>query len=175
MEKPNFQGKKYSLCFRLSGKRKKILRTIFEYFDLDGLKEQLDYWKYAALVNEIGMYDSGNERRQLIEFCADLEKVIEVFYVMSKHKKKQLQRIPAEYKKEWKKFNRCAILTKNEKSNLEGVLKMFSEKHIRLYALAEVTDMLEAVVTLKEPDDRNRHSSISFFLCINALLNLIYT
>lgn len=175
MEKSNFRVKEYSLVFLLSGKRKKVLKTIFEYFDLDGLKEHLEYWEYAGLVNEIDLFDSGRERRDLIEFCDDLEKVFEAFYIIGKYKERQLKNIPDEYKKVWEDFNICTVLSEEEKANLDGVLKSFSKKYDRLYALAEVVDMLEAVVTLKNEYNRHKHSAVPFFMCLNAIINSVYS
>jgi len=175
MNKPDFDIKEYSLVYGLSGSRKKILRTVFGDYDLDGLKHHFEYWKHAALVNDISLYDSGKGRRQLICFCEDLEKLFEAFYVISRHKKKQLARIPTEHKKIWKNGNKCTILTKDEKRSPDAVLKLFSQKYKWLYTQAELVEMFECVITLENGDRGHLNGAISLFMCVNALLSLVYS
>ncbi|NLR67312.1 hypothetical protein HGH92_23610 [Chitinophaga varians] len=174
MNKEDYNIKEYSLVYGLSGSPKKILQTVFGDYDLDGLKHHFEYWKYAALGNNISLYDCGKERRMLIGFCEDLEKVLEAFYVLSKHKKKQLERIPSEHKKIWKKCNKCSVLSKDEKKNPDAVLKLFSKKYKRLYAKAELVEMFECVITLEKGDRGHLNGAVSFFMCVDALLSLLY-
>ncbi|MBS0027081.1 hypothetical protein [Chitinophaga hostae] len=174
MENPGYEHKRHSLFIKLSAKKKHVLRAIFEDFGLDDLKDSFEHWKYASLTNEIGLYETGEERRILLEFYDDVLRMFEAFFIQSGRRKRMLKRLPAEYRKHWKKSDRCKALSKEERRDTSQVLLLFTKKYNRLYCIAEAIDMLECVITSQSTDKWERESAISLFLCLQAMLNLAY-
>ncbi|ASZ13726.1 hypothetical protein KTO58_05565 [Chitinophaga pendula] len=174
MEEAISKLKRHSLCLQLSGTREVKLELIFDYFDLKELKLHLDYWKYACLVNEIDLYASAEERSSLMAFCKDIEKLMEGFYILSRHEDKRIEVMTLRYIKKWREKNRCDSLSKAEQQKPGHVLKWFAEKYRYEYALAEIMDMLDAVINLRQYDSYYRHSTVFFFMAINAFVSMVY-
>lgn len=173
----NYQddSKKYSLYYQLRGSRQEILSEVFKNIDLDGMRERLQAWLYACLIDNWGAYDRGDDRKMLMKFCEDLERVIEAFYIESRVRERLLQKSIPEVRKVMKKYNKCYALSKAERQNPASILKEFAKSYRKRYVKAELYSMLEVVVTSEDDNtDRERFSAITFFQCLSSLVKLLY-
>lgn len=174
MKKSQDKKMEYTLHYQLRGSRQEILSVVFSNFDLDSMRERLQAWLHICLTNDYGGYDTGEDRKMLMSFCEDFERIIEAFYIESKAREKALQMLKGEARKLFKKLNKCVALSKEERENTLPVLIEFAKSYKKRYVRAELLCMLESVIICDDDIGRERFSALTFFQCVNSLVGLIY-
>ena len=157
------------------------LREAFKTFQLDELKKELKRWLYVAISNNNSIYEDDMERRNLIRFRKEFKKLSEALYVINKsHRPKKekdwLNRQTLEIREEIEKFNQPTTLNKEQLADPMPVVKRFCSRFTRQYAIREMRDWLEAVITYdgKYPKAVCREYLLIFYECLICLIECAF-
>jgi hypothetical protein len=157
------------------------LREAFKTFQLDELKRELKRWLYVAISNNNSIYEDDMERRNLIRFRKEFKKLSEALYVINKsHRPKKekdwLNRQTLEIREEIEKFNQPTTLNKEQLADPMPVVKRFCSRFTRQYAIREMRDWLEAVITYdgKYPKAVCREYLLIFYECLICLIECAF-
>ena len=157
------------------------LREAFKTFQLDELKKELKRWLYVAISNNNSVYEDDLERRNLIRFRKEFRKLVESLSVINKaHRSKKemdwLTRMAPELRMEIEKRNQPTTLNKEQQADPMPVVKRFCKRFTRQYAIREMRDWLEAVITYdgKYPKAICREYLLIFYECLLCLLECAF-
>lgn len=157
------------------------LREAFKTFQLDELKRELKRWLFVAISNNNSIYEDDMERRNLIRFRKEFRKLSEALYVINKaHRPKKekdwLNRQTFEIREEIEKFNQPTTLNKEQLADPMPVVKRFCSRFTRRYAIREMRDWLEAVITYdgKYPKAVCREYLLIFYECLLCLIECAF-
>ena len=157
------------------------LREAFKTFQLDELKKELKRWLYVAISNNNSVYEDDQERRNLIRFRKEFRKLLESLSVINKaHRPKKemdwLTRMAPELRTEIEKRNQPTTLNKEQLADPMPVVKRFCKRFTRQYAIREMRDWLEAVITYdgKYPKAVCREYLLIFYECLLCLIECAF-
>ncbi|MCW3090490.1 MAG: hypothetical protein JWP81_1559 [Ferruginibacter sp.] len=156
------------------------LREIFHIFHLDDFRDEITKWQQLALANDQSVYDEGNAREDLIDFCHEFLKLIESLHVLNKtntkkHKNKWKKNLSNAAKKIIGKMNQPILLNEEEKVNPQLVIKRFCKSFSYSYTKIEILDLLEAVITYEGEKKVYKGNLVLFYQCMKCLLRMAYT
>jgi hypothetical protein len=128
------------------------VRKVFEGFHLDDLRIELKQWFEVGISSDNSVYEDGENRSNLIRFNGALQILVEAFHVFNslhqpKSVKDRLEQLPPEIRKELQERNQPTNLSAEEVNNPMLAIKQFCRVFKREYAIRELWDWLEAVIT----------------------------
>jgi len=154
------------------------LREIFLTFDLKDFRDEIVFWLELSLSNDRGAYLEGKDREDVMDFCHELIKLVEAFYLLSitgtRHKKPKTVISPA--KRNISRKERQLLLIEPEEIEVPGKAiihfrKMFSSSYVDL----EMLDLLDSVITYEGIKEVNRQNLVLFYQCVRYLIASAYT
>lgn len=155
------------------------LREVFCNYNLEELRQELQYWQQLALCNDNSAYREANAREDLLDFTRELQRLAEAFYTINEKKNvgrkhKQLKKLPKQTPKAIAQVSTPVLLTEEEKKNPEQVVRQFCKTFRRSYAQMELLDMLDAVITYKGDKKAYKSNLVLFYEHLSLLISLAY-
>ncbi|MBX2923044.1 MAG: hypothetical protein KF746_12675 [Chitinophagaceae bacterium] len=151
----------------------KGLEAMFQNFQPEDFRKELNLWLHAALASEQSAYGEGGEREDLMDFVHHLHRLIEAFCILHTRTPAQ-QSLPAPTKGLLTHANRPFYLTEAEQGNPAKVIRQFRRTFRYSYAKAELLDLLEAVITYKGEQAICRVDLVMFYRHLLHLVRLAY-
>ncbi|HTN08532.1 MAG TPA: hypothetical protein VL121_17475 [Agriterribacter sp.] len=155
------------------------LTAIFDVFHPNDFRREIAFWQQLALANDQSAYDEGNVREDMMDFCYELLRITEAFYVLNKNRKPEQK---AEKKKSVKKetgrttnlLHDPILLSAREKADPRLAVSAFCNTFPHNYARIELLDMLDAVITYEGRKKVYKGNLVPVYQCMESLLHLAY-
>ncbi|MGJ7033243.1 hypothetical protein [Niabella hirudinis] len=163
-----------------AGKRPlRILWEVFDNYDLDELKQELQCWQQCALCNDNSAYSEAGAREDLMDFTRHLLRLIEAFYILNERKsagrkRRQQEGMAKEARQMITQMNTPVLLTADEKKDPAQVITQFCKTFRPSYVQTELLDMLDAVITYKGSKEVYKENWVMFYEALLALVNVAY-
>ncbi|HMC83914.1 MAG TPA: hypothetical protein VKI61_00245 [Chitinophagaceae bacterium] len=127
---------------------------LFQTFNLEDIRREMQQWIRVALINDQSAYEQGKARKNLMEFSERVLTLAEALYVMNEKHQSAKQNnsgslLPDQVIESIRKSNELKALSKLEKSNPEMVINAFCKTFSYVYCNCEIWDLLDAAVTNK--------------------------
>ncbi len=153
----------------------KSLGKIFRAIDLSDLYNNLHYWKELAVCNDNSYYHNNINRENLLLFCNELYKVLEVLYIIYKkhnfHNNTIIQEtISPDTIMADSPLNNIICLNDLEIKHPHNILIHFFGHYSYRYAKAELLDLLEAVISYEGNRTVDKLHLITFYQCLKNSL-----
>ena len=136
------------------------LCAVFTNFHFEDLQNELAQWQRLAISNEMSVYSSGESREDLMDFCDEFLKMINVLQQMLQHHE-EAQGVSHEY-------SRSGLELSPEESL--NSLKSFFDRFDPNYCRTEIFDMLDAVITYSGERELYKGNILAFYKCLETLL-----
>lgn len=171
--------KPYHFLNRLEKQGVLCLSEVFKNFHLDDFRRELNLWLHIALSNDQSAYDEGNTREDLIDFIAELHKLIEAFYILHKNYNRSKKNMPGkglskQIQRMLREMNIPILLTDEEMRKPALAIKAFCKTFPSGYTKAEILDMLDAVVTYEGNKKIYNGNLVLFYQHLYCLIKLAY-
>lgn len=165
--------------FSKAGKQPhKVLREIFQNYELRDLQEGVRLWQQLALANDQSAYEEGAAREDLMDFIQDLQRLIEAFSVCHQKndlaKNSHLEALPKRDRKKLQRMNSPIILTKQEQQKPRRVIRQFCHRFRKSYVQMELLDLLDAVITYTGSKTVYKGHLVLFYQHLYYLVRLAY-
>lgn len=151
----------------------------FTWIHLDDFRRYLQEWLRIALINDESAYDEGTSREDVMDFCNDLQRLIEAMNVISESRQPEEMRrwkehLPDDLKEEMKSYNQPVLLTVDQKSDPRTVIKDFWHTFSFPYARRELWDLMDSVVFYEREGGMSSSDPLSTYKCLLALVEAAY-
>ena len=153
------------------------LQEVYKTFHLSDIKSELEEWFHVGLSNDNSAYEEGQQRSNLIRFNGELQILSEALHLVNKaHQPKGvkdwMEGLPPEIKNEIQQYNQPTKLSHEEMINPMQVVKQFCKAFTREYAIREMWDWLDAVITYEGeyPKAVYKGNIIIFYECLLCLI-----
>lgn len=137
----------------------------------------INSWLQCALTVKGHVYDEAAAREDLIDFCGQLNRLVEAFYAL--------------YKSEWAtstgdylnttargkqgiKHNPLLLPAGEEIASPRLLIKSFCATFSLGYAQQELWDLLDAVFCYTGPGESHRADTVLLFRCISSMVKIAY-
>lgn len=155
------------------------INEVFTWFQLDDLGDNLQQWLHIALINDQSAYDEGSAREDVMDFCDELQLLMEALHVINEnHKpvkaKKWLEKLPVKLREELKKYNQPVMLTEEQKADPQIIIKDFCDTFSLSYVRRELWDLMDSVVFYERNGNTQRSEPQAVYKCLLALVEAAY-
>jgi len=171
--------KSFSFLFGEGDRTINCLPEIFQNFQLDDFRVELNLWQEMALSNDQSAYDRGYAREDLIDFLKELLKLIEAFHMIKEmafqqRKNETGRQLSKQTRKLLAGFNIPVLLNKEELTRPSLVIGRFCNTFSKDYVNMEILDLLDAVLTYDGPKEIYKTSLVLFYQHLHFLTGLAY-
>ncbi|TAN21606.1 MAG: hypothetical protein EPN37_00460 [Chitinophagaceae bacterium] len=147
----------------------------FTWIHPDDFRKYLHEWLRIALINDESTYDEGAAREDVMDFCNELQRLIEAMNVINEDRTPEKTRrwkenLPDNLKEEMKSYNRPVLLTVDQKSDPRTVIKDFWHTFSFSYARRELWDLMDSVIFYERESGRSSSDPLSTYKCLLALV-----
>ena len=153
------------------------LREMFTIFDLTDFNDEISFWLELSLTNGRAAYHEATDREDVMDFCKELIKLVEAFYLISVNKTTNTRR-DAVHPAKFKPINnkkRLPVTEQQPESLPVNSILQFRNMFTPAYAELELFDLLDAVITYEGVKQVNRENLVLFYQCVRYLVNHAYT
>ncbi|HRO48292.1 hypothetical protein [Agriterribacter sp.] len=155
------------------------LTAIFDAFHPNDFRKEITFWQQLALANDQSAYDEGKVREDMMDFCRELLRITEAFYIINENRKRQQK---AKKRKNSKKetgriinaFHQLTLLSDREKADPQLAVRAFCNAFSHEYSRIELLDLLDAVITYEGKKTVYKGNLVLVYQCMESLLNLAY-
>ncbi|HVX28519.1 MAG TPA: hypothetical protein VHB70_19375 [Parafilimonas sp.] len=145
------------------------LRALFNNFQLETCKDELNHWQRLALANDQSAYDEAYLREDLMDFIHALLKLVEAFWLIrQRHIYKDKPKLCAGMDKQ------VQYLDDNEIAKPKKVISQFCTTFKHSYAEIELLDLLDAVITYDGCKKLYKGNLVLFYQWMKWLIYLAY-
>lgn len=174
-------GKRFSkrplLGDRAAEEPYRCISEAFQTFGLDDIYRVLEEWPSIAMRNKLSAYDEAADRGDLIDFCRELQRLVEALHVINLEDKtpgsgRWEEGLPEELRAAVLGFDQPVLLTSAEMDNPLMVLGAFFETFTMDYIRVELWDLLDAVISCEQDGERHLpgHNLLLTHDCILSLV-----
>ena len=152
------------------------LREIFLTFDLKDFQDEITFWLDLALSNNQSVYQDGNDREDVIDFCRELIKLVGAFnYLSLTNNRTGTKTVVRSKVKKKCRTSSPAVSGVDEQKTASATILNFRDSFSPSYVELEICDLLDAVITYEGVKTVNRENLILFYQCVKHLLARAYT
>ena len=145
------------------------LRALFNNFQLDTCRNELNHWQRMALANDQSAYDEAYLREDLMDFMDVLLKLVEAFWLIrQRHIYKDKPKLCAAMNKQ------VQYLNDDEIAKPKKVIKQFCATFKHSYAEIDLLDLLDAVITYDGCKKLYKGNLVLFYQWMKWLIYLAY-
>ncbi len=128
------------------------IAEVFTWIHLDDFRDELHEWLRIALINDQSAYDEGVAREDVMDFCNELQRLIEAMNVINEDRTPEKTRrwkenLPDDLREELESYNRPVLLTEEQKVDPPSVIKEFCTTFTISYARHELWDLMDSVTS----------------------------
>jgi hypothetical protein len=145
------------------------LRAFFINFQLHICREELIRWQRLALANDQSAYDEAYMREDMMDFADALLKLVEAFWLVYELNKPRYRT-----KRMRLLYNKIYYLCEEEIKKPGKVVLRFCKLFRRSYAVIELMDLLDAVVTYTGVKKETHRNVVLFYQYLKWLVCLAY-
>ena len=154
------------------------LREIFLTFDLKDFHDEIVFWLELSLTNDRGAYQEGKDREDVMDFCHELIKLVDAFYMLSitgiRHKKHKTVISPSK-RNIGGKETQLLLIDPEEIGTPDTIIIHFREMFSSSYVDLEMLDLLDSVITYEGIKQVNRQNLVLFYQCVRYFIASAYT
>ncbi len=145
------------------------LCALFNNFQLETCRNELNHWQRLALTNDQSAYDEAYLREDLMDFMEALLKLVEAFWLIrQRYIYKDKPKLCAAMDKE------VQCLNDNEIAKPKKVIKQFCVTFKHSYAEIELMDLLDAIITYDGSKKLYKGNLVLFYQWMKWLIYLAY-
>ncbi|HTE26007.1 hypothetical protein [Flavitalea sp.] len=152
------------------------IREIFDTFDLKDFRDEIIFWLELSLTNDKGAYQEGKDREDVMDFCRELIKLVEAFYMLSVSGMRQkLPKWRKNVVKQKSSNSELSLLVDDEvivepHKTISSFCRLFSSSYVE----SEMLDLLDSVITYEGVRQVNRINLVLFYQCVRYLISSAY-
>lgn len=145
------------------------LRALFNNFQLETCRNELNHWQRLALANDQSAYDEAYLREDLMDFIEVLLKLVEAFWLIRQRNiYKDKPKLCAGMDKQ------VQYLNDDEVAKPKKVIKQFCATFKHSYAEIELMDLLDAIITYDGCKKLYKGNLVLFYQWMKWLIYLAY-
>lgn len=155
------------------------IAEVFTWIHLDDFRKYLHEWLRIALINDESAYDEGASREDVMDFCNELQRLIEAMNVINKNQQSEeisrwKEDLPDDLREEMKSYNQPVLLTADQKSDPRIVIKDFWHTFSFSYARRELWDLMDSVIFYEREGGKSSSDPLSTYKCLLALVEAAF-
>lgn len=126
------------------------IAEVFTWIHLDDFQDELQEWLRIAVINDQSAYDEGAAREDVMDFCNELQLLMESLQVINMNRQTEdmlrwKEGLPDNLREEIESYNRPVLLTDEQKADPSLVIRNFCNAFSLSYARRELWDLLDSV------------------------------
>lgn len=147
---------------------------VFIWLHLDDFRNELHEWLRVALINEQGSYGDGYAREDVMDFCDELQKLVEAWDMINKSRKPEdlrrwIDDIPCGLQEAMQTNNQSVLQKEEQEANPMRTISKFCNMFMLSYTRRELWDLLESVIFYKRESNEWGPDPLTTYQCLLAL------
>jgi hypothetical protein len=167
------------LIDKVNGNPLVCITEAFLIFHLEDICQEIDQWLEIALINNNSAYEEGEAREDLMDFCAEMQLLIEAFHVINEQNKSKdvdewRNRLPNDLRGKIDQLDQPELLSPEQTANPILVINNFCNSFELSYARAELWDLLDAVIVYEGEREVYKMNLLLAYQWMSCLVEVAY-